>query len=88
MEYYHWAMMIFGGLSIIGSFVLFAIKVLRYLWRIELAVESLVEQNKTITEENKNRDSKIKNLEKYAILNEMDIKENGLTTFVKKKYNI
>lgn len=88
MTYYHWIMIILGVLGIIGSAILFGIKVLRYLWRIELAVESLVEQNKNLTEENKVRDKRIANLEKFAVLNEIDFKEEGLAFSAKKKYNV
>lgn len=63
MLLYHWVMIILGLLSIAGSIVFFAFKVLRYLWRIEQAVESLVEQNKMIMQENKERDEKISKIE-------------------------
>ena len=64
MEIYHWTMIVIGTLSITGSIIFFAFKVLRYLWRIEQAVESLVKQNEMIIIDNEKRDNKIDLLEK------------------------
>lgn len=87
MELYQWIMIIFGVLSILGGCVVFGANVLRYLWRIEMAIELIIEQNKKNLEDNKVRDLRIRNLEKQVISNEITYNEEGLSPFAKKKYN-
>lgn len=73
MELYHWVMIVFGGLSISGSLIYFAVQVLRYLWRIEQAIESLVKQNEVIMSDNKKRDERISFLEsRFEIVESAD----------------
>ena len=66
MELYHWVMIVFGGLSISGSLIYFAVQVLRYLWRIEHAVDRLVEQNK-------DRDTAIQDIRKVLELHSAEL---------------
>jgi len=86
MDYYQLIMIALVLLGMLGSAVIFGLRVLRYLWRIEQAVELLVDQNKKQGDNNISFNARLRNLENIipGYDTPIDFVDSSLVRIVKK----